>query len=280
MTPATLADIAQQITAAIGEPLTIEECRSVSGGCINDASVINCSNGQSYFLKSHSDAAEGMFRAEADGLRAMAATKSIRVPEVVTVGLLDSGESFIVLEAIPSVGHGGHPDDFFETFGRTLAEMHRQGTSERFGFDSDNWLGSSVQLNSWSNDWSKFWIESRLAPQLKMAHDNGRSNQKLQQLGRQLLDRIENMLDVDPEPPALLHGDLWSGNYGADENGQPTIFDPACYYGHREAEFGMTKLFGGFPKAFYDAYHETWPLAEGWESVSYTHLTLPTILLV
>jgi len=266
MTPATLADVAQQITAAVGQPLTIEQCRSVSGGCINDASIISCTNGQSYFLKSNSDAPEAMFHAEADGLRTMAATETIRVPEVVTVGQLDSGTSFLVLEAIPSASGGDRSSNFFETFGRSLAEMHRQGTSERFGFHADNWLGSSIQLNPWANDWSKFWIEARLAPQLKMARDNGHSDHRLQKLGERLLHRIETLFESGSEPPALIHGDLWSGNYGADENGQPTIFDPACYYGHREAEFGMIKLFGGFPKTFYDAYHETWPLSEGWES--------------
>ena len=261
-----LSEIARQIEITTGESIAVNTCRSVSGGCINEAWMIETTAGKTFFVKSNRDAAKAMFLSEADGLNAMRATGTIRVPEVVTVGQLDSGESFLVLEAIAAGGRAGRSTDFFETFGRSLAEMHRQGTSQRFGFDSDNWLGSSIQLNPWENDWTKFWGEARLAPQLKMAHDNGHSNRRLQQLGERLIDRIEDSFGSGDEPPALIHGDLWSGNYLADENGQPVIFDPACYYAHREAEFGMTKLFGSFPRTFYDAYHEAWPLSQGWES--------------
>ena len=261
-----LSDIARQIENATGESVSIDACRSESGGCINEAWTIATKTGQEFFVKFNSNAPVAMFSAEADGLNAMRATGAIRVPKVITFGEIDSGGSFLVLESIQTGSRSNQSRDYFETFGRSLAEMHRLGSGERFGFDSDNWLGSSVQLNPWMNDWSTFWIEARLIPQLKMARDNGYSNQRLQKLGDQLINRIDQIFGSDAEPPALIHGDLWSGNYLADENGQPAIFDPACYYALREAEFGMTKLFGGFPQTFYDAYHEAWPLSEGWES--------------
>ena len=261
-----LSSVARQINSVTGESIATESCRSVSGGCINDAWIVSATSGANYFVKFNRDAPAAMFSAEADGLNAMRATGAIRVPEVITFGELDSGGSFLVLDSIQTGSRSNQPRDYFETFGRSLAEMHRLGTSERFGFESDNWLGSSVQLNPWMNDWSTFWIEARLVPQLKMARDTGHSDQRLQTLGDRLINRIGQLLNSDAEPPALIHGDLWSENYLADENGKPAIFDPACYYANREAEFGMTKLFGGFPQAFYDAYHEAWPLSEGWET--------------
>ena len=262
----SLDELARKISSATGVAQNIVAMNSCSGGDINEAAIVQTDQEMLWFVKFNSNAPDGMFTAEADGLNAMRATGAIRVPEVITFGRLDSGESFLVLESIQTGSGGKRSIDFFETFGRSLAEMHRLGSKDGFGFGSDNWLGSSVQLNPWMKDWSKFWIEARLIPQLKMAQDNGVSDPKLQRLGDQLITRIDQIFGSDCEPPALIHGDLWSGNYLADENGQPTIFDPACYYAHREAEFGMTKLFGSFPKTFYDAYHEAWPLSEGWET--------------
>jgi fructosamine-3-kinase len=263
MTPTTLADVARQITSAVGESLTIQSYRSVSGDCINNASIIECSNGERFFLKSNPAATKAMFAAETDGLRSMSATNSIRIPEVICFGSLESGGAFLVLE---SIVQGSRSRDYFECFGRQLANMHRLGRSEQFGFKTDNWLGSTVQPNPWSTDWISFWIQSRIDHQLKLAIERGFSNSKLQRLGKLLIDRVGDIFGSTEEPPSLIHGDLWSGNYLADETAQPVLIDPACYYANREAEFGMTTLFGGFPTEFYDAYQEAWPLAEGWET--------------
>ena len=257
------AEVVERIECETGEPSTIETCRSVSGGCINQAWVVSTTSGMEFFIKSNPDCSEAVFATEANGLNAMNATETIRVPAVITFGQLSSGPAFLVLEAISSHTRAGN---FYETFGRQLAEMHRRGRSAQFGFDSDNWLGASLQMNPRRDDWRTFWVEARLIPQLKMAQDNGVSSQKLQQLGQALISRIDRFINDDGEPPALIHGDLWSGNYLSDENGQPVILDPACYYANREAEFGMTKLFGGFPPQFYDAYQEAWPLTDGWET--------------
>ena len=267
MSPESLDELAAEIGEATGVCQKVVSLDLCSGGCINDAAIVKTDQQKSWFVKFNSDAPDGMFSAEAQGLQTLEATNTIRVPEVITQGMLSSGQAFLVLEAIP-LGRGARErsSEFYETFGQQLADMHRQGTSSKFGFDADNWLGSSVQLNPWLADWTEFWITARLTPQLKMARDNGVSNRKLDQLGNRLLNRLDQILKKDLEPPSLIHGDLWSGNLLSDENGQPVIFDPACYYAHREAEFGMTKLFGGFPAEFYNAYQETWPLAEGWET--------------
>ncbi len=263
VSPKTLNEIARHIAISTGETFDVGTYHSASGGCINDAMIIRSTSGRSYFVKSSSTMPKAIFHAEANGLNAIALTGVIQVPAVICFGSTLSEESFLVLECIEQ---GNRCHDYFETFGQQLAEMHRVATSDHFGFETNNWLGSSIQLNPWKNDWNRFWVEARLAPQLKMARDNGYSNRRLQQLGERMIDRIDNLLANDGEPPALIHGDLWSGNYLADRNGQPVIYDPACYYANREAEFGMTRLFGGFPSTFYDAYNEAWPLADGWES--------------
>jgi fructosamine-3-kinase len=247
----------------IGETLIVDSCREVPGGCINNAVLVTASSGQSFFIKSNSDATEHVFRAEAEGLRAIRETNTIRVPQIITFGTVETSGAFLVMEAIEPKGRA---NDFFETLGRQLAEMHRAGTSDRFGFDQNNWLGSSEQPNDRSSDWVEFWATSRLGFQLELADKNQLGGRELQQLGRRLIDRLDGLISSSAEPPSLIHGDLWSGNYMADERGQPVLIDPAVYYGNREAEFGMTTLFGGFPSEFYDAYAAALPLAEGWKT--------------
>ncbi len=247
----------------IGETLIVDSCREVPGGCINNAVLVTASSGQSFFIKSNRDATEHVFRAEAEGLRAIRETNTIRVPQIITFGTVETSGAFLVMEAIEPKGRA---NDFFETLGRQLAEMHRAGTSDRFGFDQNNWLGSSEQPNDRSSDWVEFWATSRLGFQLELADKNQLGGRELQQLGRRLIDRLDGLISSSAEPPSLIHGDLWSGNYMADERGQPVLIDPAVYYGNREAEFGMTTLFGGFPSEFYDAYAAALPLAEGWKT--------------
>jgi len=234
-----------------------------SGGCINQAGVVFLENGQRLFVKWNDSAPQAMFAAEAEGLKKLRETNSIRVPNVIGRG--SCGETnFLLLEEL-KLGEPG--SDFFELFGRQLAIMH-QWTDGRtdFGFSSDNFIGSTTQPNGGNcttENWPKFWAEFRLGHQLRLAAVNGRANSELNRLGRKLLSRTEGLLAGPNEHPSVLHGDLWSGNFLADENGQPAIFDPACYFGNREAEFGMITLFGGFDQPFSEAYNEVWPLADG-----------------
>ena len=140
--------------------------------------------------------------------------------------------------------------------------MH-QTTRGQFGWGRDNTIGSTPQPNKFSDDWIPFWQEQRLAYQLNLAAKNGYHG-KLQERGKLLLEHFPALIDHNPVP-SLIHGDLWGGNLSYDSNGNPVIYDPAVYYGDREADLAMTELFGGFGNRFYDAYNEAWPLDQGYK---------------
>ena len=200
-----------------------------------------------------------MFEAEADGLRELRAADAVRVPEVFDCGIAD-GESFIEIERLDLE----RPTRAIEqAFGEQLAALHRH-TADQFGWYRDNTIGPTPQINEQSNDWVGFFRVHRLGYQLLLADANGYGNE-VSSLGRKLSEGLEKLF-VDYVPEAsLLHGDLWGGNWGA-VGGEAVIFDPAVYYGDRESDIAMTKLFGGFGSAFYDAYMASWPLAAGWEN--------------
>jgi protein-ribulosamine 3-kinase len=243
-----------------GAPVAL---RGVSGGCIADARIAEFADGSSVFVKS----GDGAFRQEAVGLEELAAANAIRVPEVLAVD-----EDALVLECIESAPAC---NDFFEIFGRRFARLHEQ-RGRASGFSGDNTLGSTLQPNepvegSWDGiaddagdgaDWPAFFLERRLRFQVRLADRNGHGTTLTH-----LLDRAEpvvlELLAAAPEPPSLLHGDLWSGNFITDDRGEPCLIDPAVYYGHREADLAMTRLFGGFAPEFYAAYAEALPLAPG-----------------
>lgn len=240
----------------IGEKLTGES--SVGGGCIADSRIISTETGQKYFLKQ--GFSNGMFLSEANGLRELDRAKAIRVPKVI-----DAGEDYLIMEHI---GQGPRKAGFFQEFGQQFARLHQFAGSE-FGFYEDNFIGSTPQKNIPSGeearDWGKFYWNKRLMFQFRLAEENGYADKQLRRLFQSLENEYDKILEGSAEPPALLHGDLWGGNYMSDENGDPVLIDPAVYYGHREADLAMTKLFGGFTSEFYKAYHETYPLNEGLE---------------
>lgn len=245
-----LQTIADQIGRATGELFQIATSRAVSGGCINTAMVISDGR-RAYFVKLNTAERLEMFEAEAAGLAALAAPGAIRVPKPVCSGILDT-HSYLVMELMDL---GGRFDGI--RAGRQMAELHR-ATSETFGWQRDNTIGSTRQHNTQSADWVSFWREQRLGKQLGMAAANGYGG-RLQAAGERLMERLDVLIDHQPQP-SLLHGDLWGGNIGATGDGQPVIFDPAVYHGDREADLAMTELFGGFGPDFYAAYREAWPL--------------------
>lgn len=231
---------------------------SVGGGCIADSNIITTKSGNKYFLKQ--GFSNGMFENEANGLKELSLAKAIKVPEVIAVG-----SDYLVLEHIEQ---GPREHNFFEYFGQQFALLH-QYSSDSFGFYEDNFIGSTPQKNKAEDNeaksWADFYWNKRLMFQLNLAEKNGHADKKMRKLFADLENKYPLILEGSEEPPALLHGDLWSGNYMSDESGNPVLIDPAVYYGHREADLAMTKLFGGFSNAFYEAYNRTWPLKEGFE---------------
>jgi protein-ribulosamine 3-kinase len=252
----------EKIKVRIEEKLNskIKSLTSLSGGCISDAYKVTTIEGSNYFLKYNSSASNDMFIKEANGLKELAKANAIKIPEV-----LNFDEDYILLEYIPS---GIKKKNFFEDFGRRFAEMHKY-TSNEFGFYEDNYIGSNPQKNipdeKEKNDWVRFYFNKRILFQLQLAEKFGNSTDALRKGVSKLEDKIEEIIGGSKEKPSLLHGDLWSGNYMVDENGDAVLIDPAVYYGHREADLGMTKLFGGFNSEFYKAYNEIFPLEDGYE---------------
>jgi fructosamine-3-kinase len=248
--------IAEHIAQVTGKAFDPVEPRHIGGGCINTA--VRLADGErTYFVKLNQASLLEMFEAESEGLQAMSETHSIRVPRPLCYGMTED-QSYLVMEYI-DMGHAGR--DGRATAGRQLAEMHR-ASWEYFGWQRDNTIGSTPQPNTPNSNWVDFWREQRLGFQLRLAARNGYGG-SLQHGGERLLEGFHHLIDHDPQP-SLLHGDLWGGNMAYDHQGQPVIFDPAVYYGDREADLAMTELFGGFGNAFYDAYRESWPLASGY----------------
>jgi fructosamine-3-kinase len=215
-----------------------------------------------YFVKSAAGRHADMLEAEADGLRALASTQAIRVPQVRAAGAA-GGVAYLVLEWL-DMRAGGRG----AALGRALAALHRAPApagprGERFGWARDNWIGGTPQANGWSDDWCAFFGDRRLAPQFALAARNGHRG-ALQRDGERLLEALPLLLRGRDPAPSLVHGDLWSGNAALLASGEPVVFDPAVYVGDREADLAMTELFGGFDAGFRAAYQDAWPLDDGY----------------
>jgi protein-ribulosamine 3-kinase len=210
------------------------------------------------FVKSGPADALWMFEAEAEGLSELAAAGEVRVPEVYECGI-DGGHAFIAMEKLlletPS-------PDTESRLGTQLAALHRHTAAEH-GWHRDNTIGLTPQSNARSKNWVEFYRTERLDFQFGLAASNGYGGE-LQELGAKVRGRVGALFDGYEPVPSLLHGDLWCGNRAA-AGGEPVIFDPAVYYGDRETDLAMTRLFGGFGREFYRAYESAWPLAPGHE---------------
>lgn len=238
----------------------VEESSPLSGGCISNTYRVTFEDGLSYLIKINEHSPADMFITEAHGLQELRKANAIKVPEVI---LYD--KDFILLEFIDT---GAKKNDFFEEFGRKFAQLHKFSADE-FGFYEDNYIGSTPQKNindeNTRRNWTNFYFNKRLLFQYKLAEKNGYTDSEFRKAFEMVTDKIESILQGSEETPSLLHGDLWSGNYMADESGEACLIDPAVYYGNREADLAMTKLFGGFSQTFYDSYNESFPLQEGWK---------------
>jgi protein-ribulosamine 3-kinase len=250
------SEITAAIGAATGRSFELARAVTLGGGDINRAWRLEGADGARYFVKLNDAEQQAMFAAERAGLAEIAKTATVRVPEPVAEGV--SGPfAFLALEYLEFEGGGDA-----RRLGEQLARMHR-ATAPQFGFARDNTIGSTPQPNGWMQDWVGFWRERRLGFQLRLAQRNGCGG-RLQELGGQLLDALPVFFHGYTPAPSLLHGDLWGGNHAYLRDGTPVIFDPAPYYGDREADLAMTELFGGFSPEFYRAYNDAWPLDAGY----------------
>jgi fructosamine-3-kinase len=238
----------------------IIDSQTLSGGCISNAYKIKTNAGEIYFLKYNSSVSSDMFIKEAHGLQELNRADVIKIPKVICYN-----EEYILLEQIIS---GNKQKNFSEDFGRKFALLHKF-TSEFYGFYEDNYIGSNPQINiseeNEKHNWTKFYFNQRILYQLQLTEETGNSTSELRKAIAVLENKIDKIVLDNGEKPSLLHGDLWGGNYLINEQGFACLIDPAVYYGNREADLAMTKLFGGFDSRFYEAYNEVFPLPDGYE---------------
>ncbi|MBI5908776.1 MAG: fructosamine kinase family protein [Betaproteobacteria bacterium] len=250
-----LAAIGGRIGEVLGRRVDLRNAQEVGGGCIHSAFRVT-DGGQSWFVKVNGASRADLFAAEADGLHALAQTP-VRVPRVISRG--ETGEqSFLVLEWLNL--SAGAPRDYAK-LGEQLARLHALA-GPHHGWRRDNYIGSTPQRNAADASWPRFFGSARLAPQLALAGRNGHA--ALCAKGEELFEALPRLFGAHAPRPSLLHGDLWGGNAAFLADGTPVIFDPATYYGDREADLAMTELFGGFPEDFYAAYRAHAPLDSGY----------------
>jgi fructosamine-3-kinase len=248
-------NIQADIETATGIVATLDHKGAVGGGCINQAARVRYGD-STYFVKLNAASAYDMFAAEARGLDELRQCDALKIPESVCVGS-DRQSAWLVMENLSLGGHGSAVE-----LGEGLAAMHRI-TRDEYGWDIDNTIGATHQENAWMDDWIEFWRERRLRFQLELAGRRGAGSALLSK-GEVLLDEFPRLFDGYTPQASLLHGDLWSGNYAYTADNEPAIFDPAVYYGDREADLAMTELFGGFGRDFYAAYNNAWPIDAGY----------------
>ncbi len=259
-------DMEQLIKERFGQNVRIAAVMPVSGGDINRAYKAELSSGEFVFIKINSVQNQDFFRAETEALAAIAGTGTISTPEVFGFGTEVTGKnpfnqpcSFLLLEYLPPVEKQPR---YWENFGCALASFHAFPPAHFvpagvFGFSSDNYIGATPQYNTPAEKWIDFFREYRLKPQLQMAARY--LSRQEQETTDRLMEKLEALLP-EPSAPSLLHGDLWRGNVYTGPDGKAWLIDPASYVGHREADIAMTKLFGGFPRIFYESYCEICPL--------------------
>lgn len=252
-----LVQVAAEIVTTTHQPFVLKAHHAIGGGCINQAYQLEGS-GRRYFVKLNAAAKADMFAAEFAGLQVLQQAAAIRVPKPICQGIIGD-QAYLVLEYIAlECGNA----QGLSRLGQQLAELHRH-TQPKFGWIRDNTIGETPQLNQLHDNWVDFWAHQRLHFQLERAAQKGYRGD-WQRRGEQLLVELGAFFAHYQPVASLLHGDLWSGNYAIDIQGQPVVFDPAVYYGDREADIAMTELFGGFGDSFYQAYQEYYPLDVGY----------------
>lgn len=255
--------IAECIQSDLKTAFHIVSAAKVIGGDIHQAYKLHVKTDdifkpeQNFFIKLNTPEAFEQFSAEALALKIIEKTHSCQVPKVIHLGT-KKNQAWLLLSHFNLSNQG---DDLQR--GKDLALLHHH-TQKRFGFDSDNFIGLTPQINTWNDNWIDFFAKQRLGFQLDLAQANG-ANDELVNQGHQLITHLPKFFETYQPEASLLHGDLWSGNSAFDEDGQAVFFDPACYYGDRETDLAMSELFGGFSPAFYNGYQQVFPLDKGYE---------------
>lgn len=247
--------IEKTISEKTGTPFRVASSKMIGGGCIHDARCLTGEDGRSFFVKQNSRSLLESFEAEAFALKRMADTRTIRVPEPVGTAEAD-GQAVLILEFLEM---GGSRSRDWHRMGGDLARLHK-AQADQFGWNHDNWIGSTPQRNGWEEKWTDFYAKYRLGPQVRWARERGQRLDGAEELMNSLPAFFK---DYDPSP-SLLHGDLWAGNADFLDDGTPVIFDPAAYYGDPEADLALTELFGGYPSAFYAGYESVSPIDAGY----------------
>jgi protein-ribulosamine 3-kinase len=255
-----LSEVLLQLSVRSGKEVELKNSSRIGGGCIHHAMRINTTAG-SYFLKWNDTCAPDMFIREAECLSEMKKAHShpLVIPEIILAKEVNTTPGFLLLEYLEE----GIPPNGEENLGRGLALLH-QYRGEKFGFRNNNYCGLTEQDNSWQESWPTFFAEQRIGALVNKIHDSGGFTSGERRLFDRLTDKIPSILPAGSQP-ALIHGDLWSGNYMLTRRG-PALIDPASYYADREMEMGIMTLFGGFSGRFMDAYNEAYPLLPGWRS--------------
>jgi len=266
-----LHSIGQRLSAHFCQPIQILHQQQVFGGDINQTFHLETNIG-SFFLKLNNGHLKDMFEKEFEGLKLLYQTKTVKIPEPVLYGSLagnvisektgipsNQEQIFLVTELIQK---GDPSKNFWQTFAHQLAALHKH-SNDHFGLSSNNYIGSLTQQNNPCNSWAEFYATQRIMPLIQLAFDQNKCSKKDLVLTENLSKHFDDLFPG--EQPALLHGDLWSGNFMSGLDGKPVIYDPAVYYGNREIDIAMSLLFGGFDKSFYDHYNEVLPLQLNWK---------------
>jgi fructosamine-3-kinase len=248
--------IQQALSSILQKDIVVTSSTAVHGGDINKAFRLDTTAGP-FFVKQNSKRFKGMFQKEFNGLIALMNTGTLKIPTPYATGD-DANDQWLVMEWLEKGPPGDH---FWSNFGSHLAQQHKN-TSEDFGFNEPNYIGSIIQLNEKCASWKEFYATQRVLPLMMMSLELGRCNRGDVDTAVLVCRKIDSIFP--DEPPALLHVDLWSGNFLIHESGHAAIYDPAVYYGHREMDLGMALLFGGFDRIFYDSYNEHYPLEKNW----------------
>ncbi|OXY82530.1 fructosamine kinase family protein [Oceanimonas doudoroffii] len=248
--------IASQISEAIDAEFAITERKPLSGGEINQAFRVSDGH-RHFFVKLNDRAGVDMFRTEWTSLEHLLNTQTVKVPRPVCCGTTVSS-SFLVLEYL-ALGSAEEQD--WHMLGRQLAHLHKGSSQPMYGWDEDNFIGTTVQPNAWHKKWATFFAEQRIGWQLKLLEEKGQYFGDIEEI----VGAIKNRLASHQPRACLLHGDLWRGNLGFSER-QGVLFDPASYFGDRETDIAMTELFGQFPRVFYQGYDAVWPREEGYRA--------------